>query len=112
MRFSFFLKKSLFNKNFMKHTIKLLNLKEWSILKLTMKKKGLTIIDRRFDHSNKLQLLTGGSYFTYCPGDFIPKPSKEVAYDIRIISGKELNGFLSELRGGFKEIEDLEKKRE
>lgn len=30
--------------------------------------KGLTIIDRRFDHSNKLQLLTGGSYFTYCPG--------------------------------------------
>lgn len=72
--------------------------------------KGLTIIDRRFDHSNKLQLLTGGSYFTYCPGDFIPKPSKEVAYDIRIISGKELNGFLSELRGGFKEIEDLEKK--
>ena len=26
--------------------------------------KGLTIIDRRFDHSNKLQLLTGGSYFT------------------------------------------------
>ena len=27
--------------------------------------KGLTIIDRRFDHSNKLQLLTGGSYFTY-----------------------------------------------
>lgn len=33
--------------------------------------KGLTIIDRRFDHSNKLQLLTGGSYFTYCPGDFI-----------------------------------------
>ena len=24
--------------------------------------KGLTIIDRRFDHSNKLQLLTGGSY--------------------------------------------------
>lgn len=37
--------------------------------------KGLTIIDRRFDHSNKLQLLTGGSYFTYCPGDFIPKPT-------------------------------------
>lgn len=40
--------------------------------------KGLTIIDRRFDHSNKLQLLTGGSYFTYCPGDFIPKhPQKK-----------------------------------
>lgn len=39
--------------------------------------KGLTIIDRRFDHSNKLQLLTGGSYFTYCPGDFIPNPQKK-----------------------------------
>ena len=72
--------------------------------------KGLTIVDRRFDHSNKLQLLTGGSYFTYCPGDFIPKPSKEVAYDMRIISGKELNGFLSMLRDCFREIEDLDKK--
>lgn len=69
--------------------------------------KGLTIIDRRFDYSNKLQHLTGGSYFTYCPGDFIPKPSKGVAYDMRIISGKELNNFLSELKGEFEEIERL-----
>lgn len=29
--------------------------------------KGLTTVDRRFDHVNVLQQLIGGSYFTYSP---------------------------------------------
>lgn len=50
---------------------------------------GLTTVDRRFDHVNVLQQLTGGSYFTYSPGELIP-PGTSDGYDLRIIGSKAL----------------------
>lgn len=36
------------------------------------KTKGIYRIDVRFNHTNSLQRLLCGGYFTYCPGDLLP----------------------------------------
>lgn len=76
---------------------------------------GLSVIDRRFEYTNKLQQLIGGSYFSYMPSDLIPiskrykdyaktKSYQEYAYDIRIINGKRLNALLKEVLEEFPKI--------
>ncbi|MCM1140278.1 MAG: hypothetical protein NC453_17055 [Muribaculum sp.] len=59
--------------------------------------EGLAIVDRRFDHVNKLQQLVGSSYFSYCPGEFIHPFSDRQCYDLRQLDGKELNTALLSL---------------
>ena len=68
---------------------------------------GLSIIDHRFDGSNKLQQLTGGSYFTYCPGDLIPRADGMYDLDLRIIDGSILNSLLSELKKEYPEVKKM-----
>ena len=68
--------------------------------------RGIEIIDQRFNHSNKLQQLTGGSYFTYCPGDLIPK-TEDGELDLRIINGKKLNEQIAKIKSQFEEIKNL-----
>lgn len=68
---------------------------------------GLSIIDHRFDCSNKLQQLTGGSYFTYCPGDLIPRAEGLYDLDLRIIDATPLNTLLSELKKEYSEVKKL-----
>lgn len=60
--------------------------------------EALSVIDHRFDFTNKLQQLIGGSYFTYSEGDLLPLTLNGKAVDIRLISGKELNSLLSSLK--------------
>ena len=58
----------------------------------------LSVIDHRFDHTNRLQQLLGGSYFTYSDKDLIAVPKKWNSIDLRIISGKELYGLLTYIK--------------
>lgn len=67
---------------------------------------GLSIIDHRFDSSNKLQQLIGGSYFTYCPGYLIPG-GNSIPLDLRIISGKTLYDLLSKLKNDYLQIKHI-----
>lgn len=69
--------------------------------------KGLTTIDRRFDHINELQKLTGGSFFTYYPGELLPK-SKEGTYDLRIIKSNDLFDLIAEVSRDFEAILSLD----
>jgi len=56
---------------------------------------GIYRIDERFIHTNSLQRLLCGGYFTYCPGDLLPK-NKDLGFlDMRIIDGKKLYNLLS-----------------
>lgn len=58
----------------------------------------LSVIDHRFDFSNYLQQLVGGSYFTFREGDLIPLTGEKQSVDLRIVSGKILNNLLSALK--------------
>ena len=60
--------------------------------------KGIYRIDARFDHTNSLQRLLCGGYFTYCPGDLLPLQGGNDSYDMRIINGKELAVLLKEIK--------------
>lgn len=62
-----------------------------------VKTKGIYRIDARFNHTNPLQRLLCGGYFTYCPGDLLPLRGGTDAYDMRIINGKELSSLLKEI---------------
>ena len=48
---------------------------------------GLYRTDHRFDHTNDLQRLVGGSFFTYRPGELIRNSLSGLHYDSRIIKG-------------------------
>ena len=52
------------------------------------KTKGIYRIDARFNHTNSLQRLLCGGYFTYYPGDLLPLQGVNDYYDIRISNGK------------------------
>jgi len=69
---------------------------------------GLTVVDKRFDFTNKLQQLVGGSFFTYSPGDLMPKKKNTFAFDLRIIRGSKLHSLMSNLRKDFEEIQTQE----
>ena len=62
-----------------------------------VKTKGIYRIDARFNHTNPLQRLLCGGYFTYCPGDLLPLQGGTDAYDMRVINGKELSRLLKEI---------------
>lgn len=62
------------------------------------KTKGIYRMDARFDHTNSLQRLLCGGYFTYCPGDLLPLQGGNDSYDMRIINGKELAALLKEIK--------------
>lgn len=69
--------------------------------------ESLSVIDHRFDNTNKLQQLTGGSYFTYVEGEIIPRPSKsQSCMDLRIISGSEINSLISSLKNDFEQLKN------
>lgn len=55
--------------------------------------KGLTVTDDRFDHTNHLQQLVGGSYFTYFPGELLPS-----GLDLQIIEGTPVNQLIREVK--------------
>lgn len=67
--------------------------------------KGLTVIDHRLDHTNKLQQLIGGSYFSYNAGELLPS---EV--DLKIVKGKPINALLSEVKNKIMEMYSLSQK--
>lgn len=69
--------------------------------------KGLGSIDRRLDHVNTLQQLTGGSLFTYYPTEIIRKPNDELPYDKRIIRGDALFKLLDEIKKNFPRFAEL-----
>lgn len=75
---------------------------------------GLMLVDRRFDQSNRLQQLTGGSYFTYRPGEYIPYNSQNQQdnkpNDLRVINGKALNDLLSKLKREYPKIIEIKDK--
>lgn len=60
--------------------------------------KGIYRIDARFNHTNSLQRLLCGGYFTYCPGDLLPLQGGNDSYDMRIINGRELAVLLKEIK--------------
>lgn len=62
------------------------------------KTKGIYRIDARFNHTNSLQRLLCGGYFTYYPGDLLPLQGGNDSYDMRIINGKELSALLKEIK--------------
>lgn len=62
------------------------------------KTQGIYKIDARFGHTNSLQRLLCGGYFTYCPGDLLPLQGGNDSYDMRIINGKELAALLKEIK--------------
>lgn len=62
------------------------------------KTKGIYRIDARFDHTNSLQRLLCGGYFTYCPGELLPLRDGNESYDMRIINGKELTALLKDIK--------------
>lgn len=71
-------------------------------------KRGLSTVDHRFNHTNRLQQLVGGNYFTYCPGEFLAMPaSQNFDIDLRIISGDLLNKLISEVKVSFDGIIQL-----
>lgn len=67
--------------------------------------EALSVIDHRFDHTNALQQLIGGSYFTFVEGDLAAVPQGRPV-DIRPISGKRLNALLSELKADIDKFSD------
>lgn len=72
-------------------------------------KKGLTIVDRRFDHVNIMQQLIDGSYFTYSPGELIPKGESD-GYDMRIIGSKEIYALIKDVKDSIDDILELSAK--
>lgn len=74
---------------------------------LNPENKGLTVVDHRFDHTNKLQQLIGGSYFTYAPGDLLPLNA-----DLRIVNAKPVFEHLRSLKDKFAEIKRISVKNE
>lgn len=83
--------------------------KEKSIYPIVDKSKTLiSVIDHRFDHTNKLQQLLGGSYFTYSDTDLIAVPKKWNSIDLRIISGKRLHGLLTYIKDNIDANSDRE----
>ena len=50
-------------------------------------KSGIYRIDHRFDHTNDLQRLVGGGFFTYRPGELIRNGVDGSRFDSRIIKG-------------------------
>lgn len=69
--------------------------------------KDISRIDGRFIHTNALQRLVGGSYFTYLPGELLPK-SDNRTYDLRVIDGKLLIAQIKELKRNWTTISSLE----
>ena len=66
---------------------------------------GLTVIDHRFDHTNKLQQLIGGSYFTYVPGDLIAKDG-----DLHIIESEPLHNLIKHVKDNFDNVLSIHEK--
>lgn len=64
--------------------------------------QGIYRIDARFNHTNPLQRLLCGGYFSYCPGDLLPMQSGNDAFDMRVINGKALFALLKEVQEGIK----------
>lgn len=64
-------------------------------------------IDGRFIHTNVLQRLLGGSYFTYLPGELLPKSDNQT-YDLRVINGKSLIAQIKDLKKNWTIISDLD----
>lgn len=62
------------------------------------KTKGIYRIDTRFNHTNSLQRLLCGGYFTYCPGDLLPLQGGSEPYDMRVVAGRELFALLKEIK--------------
>ncbi|WP_075967772.1 hypothetical protein [Parabacteroides massiliensis] len=69
--------------------------------------KEISRIDSRFIHTNALQRLVGGSYFTYIPGELLPKSNKQT-FDLRVIDGKSLIAQMRKLKEEWDEISSLE----
>lgn len=69
--------------------------------------KGLTVTDSRFDHTNHLQQLVGGSYFTYFPGELLPS-----GLDLRIIEGAPVNQLIREVKRDMPRMIDLYSKEQ
>lgn len=76
---------------------------------------GIYRIDHRFDHTNDLQRLVNGGYFTFRPGELIQNNSQGKNFDSRIIKGdrEHMAGLFSECKvciDAYDEIiSDLEK---
>ncbi len=68
-------------------------------------KSVLSVIDHRFDNTNALQQLIGGSYFTYAPGELLPEQN-----DLYIVKSDEFNKLLRILIDSYKKIKELVKK--
>lgn len=68
--------------------------------------KGLTVIDSRLDHTNRLQQLIGGSYFTYVPGELLP-----TELDLRIVNGSAFNKLLSDVKEKFRVLDPIINKK-
>ena len=73
---------------------------------------GIYRIDERFVHTNPLQRLLCGAYFTYCLGDLLPKNDDGKYFDMTVINGKELNNLLRNLYREIKEKEEIEDKND
>ena len=71
--------------------------------------EALSIIDHRFDNTNELQQLVGGSYFTYAAGDLIPVLDGQTL-DMRFIKGMPINNLISEIKGEIDEMIAMEGK--
>lgn len=54
---------------------------------IELDKSGIYRIDHRFDHTNDLQRLVGGSFFSYLPGELIKNSISGQTFDTRIILG-------------------------
>lgn len=81
-------------------------------------KSGIYRIDHRFDHTNDLQRLVGGGYFTYRPGELIKNGVDGSRFDSRIIKGapdfltslfKECGNYIENYDRFDAELQELEK---
>lgn len=61
---------------------------------------GLYKEDARFSHTNSLQRLVGGSFFTYDVGELISRQSSDRSFDKRVIDNKALGRLLGDLQKG------------
>lgn len=59
---------------------------------------GLYKEDARFSHTNALQRLVGGSFFTYDVGELISRQSSDRSFDKRVIDNKALGRLLGDLQ--------------
>lgn len=61
---------------------------------------GIYRIDHRFDHTNDLQRLVNGAYFTFRPGELIQNNTHGNSFDSRIIKGdrEHMAGLFSECK--------------